>query len=227
MVRTLAWLLPASAAKNRLLTRLGHHVSSRARAAPSLVWDVDEFTVADDASVLVGNVIRHLSAVEIGEGAMLANFNLVSAHPAYKDSYPEPNGLFLEAGAKVLSRHQLDCSAAVRVRSFASIAGHGTNILTHSVDLKRDAQAAYPVTIGERSFVGTRCLLLGGAELPPHSVLAAGSTLLRPEGVERPEGLYAGSPAVFKKKVDGAWFHRRHPHTNDLYVPSTGRTIRG
>lgn len=225
--RTLAWLLPASRAKNRLLTRLGHHISPTAHVAPNLVWDVDEFTVADGASVLTGNVIRHLAAVEIGERAMLAKCNLVTAHPAYKVNYPEPNGLFLASGAKVLSRHQLDCSAAVRVCSFASIAGHGTNVLTHSIDLARNAQAAYPVTIGERSFVGTRCLLLGGAELPPHSVLAAGSTLLPARDEERPEGLYAGNPATFRKRVGGAWFRRRHPHTEDLYVPGSGRTIRG
>ena len=227
MARALAWLLPACGTKNRLLTRLGHRVALTAYAAPNLVWDVDEFTVGDDATVLAGNTIRHLSAVEISDGALLAKFNLISAHPTYRAHYPEPNGLFLESGAKVLSRHQLDCSAAVRVCSFATIAGHGTNVLTHSVDLARDAQAAYPVTIGERSFIGTRCLLLGGAELPPRSVLAAGSTLLRAQGEEqRPEGLYAGNPAAFKKRVDGAWFHRRHPHTNDLYVPSTGQTIK-
>lgn len=226
MARALAWLLPACGAKNRLLTRLGHHVAPTALAAPNFVWDVDEFTVGGGALVLAGNMIRHLSAVEVADDALLGKFNLISAHPTYKAHYPEPNGLFLETGAKVLSRHQLDCSAAVRVRSFATIAGHGTNVLTHSVDLGRDAQAAYPVTIGERSFVGTRCLLLGGADLPARSVLAAGSTMLRPRGGERPEGLYAGNPAVFRKKVDGAWFHRRHPHTNNLYVPDTGRTIK-
>lgn len=227
VARALAWLLPAGAMKNRLLTRLGHRIAPRASVAPNLVWDVDEFVVADGASVLSGNMIRHLGAVELGEDAMLGRFNLVSAHPAYKANYPEPNGLFLGDGAKVLNRHQLDCSAAVHVRSFASVAGHGTTVLTHGVDLGRDAQAAYPVTVGERSFVGARCLLLGGAELPPHSVLAAGSTLLRSRGDKRPESLYAGNPAVFRKRVDGAWFHRRHPHTWNLYVPGTGRTIRG
>ncbi|MFU8946824.1 acyltransferase [Mycetocola zhadangensis] len=112
----------------------------------------------------------------------------------------------------------------MEIGAYAAFAGHDSRVLSHSVDLARDAQVAYPVIIGERSFVGTRSLLLGGAVLPPRSILAAGSVLTRRADVGEP-GLWAGAPAKFKGPVNGAWFTRSRMSTSRVYVPETDQTV--
>lgn len=221
-VRTLVWLLPNSGPKKALLNRMGHQISRDAYVGACLVLRVDRFRVGAGARVGRFNVFKDLAAVDFGAGARMGRMNLISAHPVYSRLYP--SGARLEVGprAKITSRHSLDCSGGVRLGELASIAGRQTTVLTHSVDLGRDAQVAYPVDIGQRSFVGSNCLLLGGATLPPRSVLGAGA-VLRGGEVDRP-GLWAGVPATWRGPVDGRWFDRDHTSTTRLYVPETGHT---
>jgi carbonic anhydrase/acetyltransferase-like protein (isoleucine patch superfamily) len=51
------------------------------------------------------------------------------------------------------------------------------------------------VVIGERSFVSTNCVILKGAFLPPRSLLAAHSTLIKATDHKAASGLYVGTPA--------------------------------
>ncbi len=222
---TAVWLLPASRAKNALLRKVGHDVAPSARAAMNLVLRVRRFTVGDGASVGRFNLFKDLSAVELAPGSRIGRMNLISAHPVYARHYPDGARLSLGEKAKVTSRHSVDCSGGVTVGALASVAGRQTLILTHSVDLARDAQVAYPVVVGERSFVGARCLILGGASLPERSVLAAGSVLTR--SGKRDRGVWAGAPATWRAPKEGLWFDREDTSTHRLYVPATGETHEG
>ncbi|BDZ39246.1 acyltransferase [Microbacterium suwonense] len=131
--------------------------------------------------------------------------------------------LVLGEHSYVTSRHGIDCSGSLLVGAYSALAGFGSQVLTHSIDLSRNAQSAYPVVIGERSFVGARCLLLGGGELPARSVLAAGSVLTAAERSE--QGLWAGVPARFKTAMSGRWFDRTIGSTTDVYLPELDETI--
>lgn len=225
VARAAAWLLPAGGAKNSLLRRLGHDVSPTARAAMNLVLRVERFELAPGASVGRFNLFKDLKQVRLAPGARIGRMNLVSAHPVYARLYPDGASLTLGPKAKVTSRHSLDCSGGVEVGELASVAGRQSVLLTHSVDLERDAQVAHPIVVGERSFVGARCLILGGASLPPRSVLAAGSVLTR--GAERRQGVWAGAPAKWRSEKGGAWFDRQETSTHSVYVPATGQTHEG
>ena len=101
--------------------------------------------------------------------------------------------------SNVTMRHIFDCNAPIRVGRFATIAGYRSQFLTHSVDIELCRQDAHGIVIGDYSFVGTGCILLGGATLPYRSVLAAGAVLT--SGAEQSESLYAGVPAKFKKRL--------------------------
>lgn len=57
-----------------------------------------------------------------------------------------------------------------------------------------------PILIKEGSWIGANCVVLPGAELPPHSVLAAGAVLTSLVACE--EGIYAGVPAKLIKKTN-------------------------
>jgi len=97
--------------------------------------------------------------------------------------------------------------------------------MTHAIDLKVDAQSARPISFGERSLVGTDVLVLGGAVLPPRSVLGGGAVLLPGRGTDAP-GLFAGVPAKRVGDVSGAWFDRTGTHTRRAVVTDEDGTER-
>jgi len=224
LIGAAVWLLPAGSAKNRALRRLGHRIDRTAVVRPSLVLRVGRVTMAPRSRIGRWNLFKDLSEVSLDEGATIGRFNLVSSHPVYRRLYRHGARLTMGPGSKITSRHQLDCSGSMELGALSSIAGQDTRVLSHSVDLRRDAQAAWPVVIGERSFVGARCLILGGAELPPRSVLAAGSVLPRAREPRSP-GLWAGAPAALRGPVDGAWFDRVAGHTRRVFDPSSGEVV--
>ena len=224
LLRLLFWLAPPSPLKNRILSVLGHRIEPGARLSPCVVWKVRDFRVADGGMVRPLSVFKNLERVEIGRDALLGPFNLVSAHPVFAAVGLDAGCLLLDDGAFITSRHSIDCSGSVRLGRFSAIAGHGTTVLTHSIDLDEDAQAARPVAIGEYSFVGTNCLLLGGASVPARSVLAAGAVLPKDIDGPREPGVWAGVPArrVSDVPPDAAWFHRTSPATRDVIDPVSG-----
>lgn len=224
LARLVVWVLPASAGKNALLRRLGHDVAPTATARSSLVWRVERIRMAEDSRIGRWNLIKNMREVSVAGRASIGRLNVVSSHPVYARLYRDGAALHVEDHGKITSRHHLDCSGGVTVGSFASIAGSGTTLLTHSVDLRRDAQVARPIDVGAYSFVGARCMVLGGAVLPERSVLGAGSVLTRSRE-ERDPGLWAGVPAAHRGSVGGAWFERTTTHTKRVYIPGTGETV--
>ena len=217
------WLLPASRVKNRLLTACGHSVAPSATARSNLVWKVRAFEMAANARINRWNLIKGLTKVRLSDSATIGKNNVISAHGSYA-RIPGSGRLELGDHAYVTSRHGLDCSGSFILGPFSALAGFGSQVLTHSIDLTRNAQSAYPIVIGERSFVGARCLLLGGAQLPSRSVLAAGSVLTDADRAD--EGLWAGVPARYKSTVEGLWFDRTVGATTEVYVPEQAREIR-
>jgi len=223
-IRTAVWMLPPGRGKNRMLNRLGDQIDPTAVLYPNLVRNVDRVVVGPRARIGLGNVIKQLRVLSLGPGATIGRYNLISAHPVYRRLLPGGARLELAERGAVTSRHTLDCAGSVKVHEGAMIAGHSSTVLTHSIDLERDAQTAYPVEVGAYSFVGAHCLMLGGARLPDHSVLAAGSVLPRVKGEPEP-GLWAGVPARRRGDTDGAWFSRPTTGTRRVFIPSTGEVI--
>lgn len=216
IARAFAWLAPAGGAKNALLRRLGHDVHPTARVRSSVVWHVDRLVVGPGATIGRLNLLRNLTAVTVGEAASIGKFNVITAHPAFRRN-PGSGTFVVGHHATVTSRHSFDCSAAVTVGPYSLVAGRGTTVMTHSIDLKLDAQRARPIEVGERSFVGTRSVLVGGAILPPRSVLGAGAVLLPGRGDDAP-GLFGGVPARRLSDISGAWFDRPQTHTRRVVL---------
>ena len=66
------------------------------------------------------------------------------------------------------------------------------------------------MTVGAYCFVGTNCVLLGGAALPDRSVLGAKSLLNK--AFTEPGQLYGGVPAKLLQPIpqaETAYFHRQ------------------
>lgn len=220
----LAWILPSTAAKRSLLGRLGHHVDPSATVRPNLVWRVGELSMGPGSGLGLLNIVKNMRSVSLGAGTRVGRLNVISAHPVYRRLYPAGAVLRLEDGVTLTSRHALDCSGGITVGAFSLVAGRGSVLMTHSIDAARDAQVAHPITIGSRTFVSTRCLVLGGATIPDRSLVAAGAVVPRSREVREP-GTYAGVPARRIGDAEGAWFDRTTPQTRRVYVPATDQTV--
>jgi acetyltransferase-like isoleucine patch superfamily enzyme len=114
----------------------------------------------------------------------------------------------LDEHAAITSRHFIDCTNRVHIGFNSTIAGFQTQILTHNIDLTLNRQSSSPVSIGRCSFVGTKCIILGGSSLPDMSVLGANSLLNKRHDDNL--RLYAGSPAKSVKTLDpkAGYFNR-------------------
>lgn len=116
--------------------------------------------------------------------------------------------LVLGEHSAITNRHLLDCTSAVTIGRFTTVAGFQSQILTHSIDLAASRQDSAPVRLGDYCFVGTNCVLLGGSALPDFSVLGAKSLLNKPHADTH--RLYAGVPARIIKELprDLGYFRR-------------------
>ncbi|MEZ0342883.1 hypothetical protein ACAG25_23240 [Mycobacterium sp. pV006] len=202
------WLLPPSRLKNRLLRLFGHHIATTARIGPSIVLRVKSVHVGEYARVELFNVLRGMSSVRLEDFAIIESWNWISAHPVYQRLDPDAGTLYMGFRAKLGSRNYLDCSGTIAIRPYGTVGGNRCLLQTHQPDFLHDRQAVGRVTVGRHASVGSCAVLLKGAFLPDRSILAANSTLTSATGKALRSGLYAGSPAVWKKELDGAWFHR-------------------
>jgi acetyltransferase-like isoleucine patch superfamily enzyme len=153
-----------------------------------------------------GTVCVHLDEVRLGEHARVGRLNWITGFPQSDSAtfFKHVNGRIarLQVGrhAAITNRHLIDCTSEVNIGAFATVAGFRSQLLSHSVDLAANRQHSSPIVIGERCFVGTGCIVLGGAKLPTCSVLGAGSLLNK--AYEQTHTLYAGQPARAVKQLE-------------------------
>jgi acetyltransferase-like isoleucine patch superfamily enzyme len=196
----LPWML-----RRRLLQWCcGYRLHPTARIGLALVCP-DELVMAEHSSIGHLTVAKGLKRLELGPHATIGRGNWISGFPAanktffahQKDRVPE---LLLGAQSAITHRHIIDCTNAVHIGAFTTVAGYRSQILTHSIDLMDCRQSSAPVTIGDYCFVGTDCVLLGGSVLPSYSALGAKSLLNKPYDQQR--ALYAGVPARPVKSLE-------------------------
>jgi acetyltransferase-like isoleucine patch superfamily enzyme len=134
----------------------------------------------------------------VHESSSIGNLNWITGYPSdlpghFEHQLERRPELVLGRDSAITNRHLVDCTASVRIGSFATFAGFASQLLTHSINLQTNRQEAYPITIGDYCFVGTNCVLLGGSALPDYCVLGAKSLLNRAQ-TDR-YFLYGGVPA--------------------------------
>jgi acetyltransferase-like isoleucine patch superfamily enzyme len=198
--------------RQKILRKMfGHEVHPSARIGISFI-SVGHLYMAEGSGIASLTLIRGLRECLLHEEVDIGRFNWITAIPLGGDEFfqkvenRDPS-LEIGFGSVILHRHIVDCNAKVTLGELSGLAGYRTTVLTHGVDIRENAQTAVPVTIGDRTMVGSNCVLLGGAEVPAYSVVSAGSTV---RSAFTEPGLYSGVPA---KKVadlpqDAKFFHR-------------------
>lgn len=168
--------------------------------------DVKKLTMAKNSKIGNLNVIKGVETVVLGENSIIGNLNWITAFPLGLGSHhfahqPDRDpSLILGNESAITNRHLIDCTNKVVVGCFVTIAGYGTQILTHSIDLRLNRQNSDSVQIMDFSFVGTRTVILPNSYLPVGSVVSACSVI---KGrFSDTYTLYCGNPAIPVKKLD-------------------------
>lgn len=208
MLHIICWLLPASTLKNRILRRFGHDVSDSAVIGPNLVVGVKKFVIADHARIEPFNAFRGLSHVRIEAHGRIGSWNWISAHPVYQEIDPDAGTLYVGYCAALGSRGYLDVSGTFIVREYSLVGGNRVFIQTHEPDFSSERQTVGRISVGHHSMVASRAVMLKGTHLPAQSLLAANSTMTRNSAPDGRPGLYAGSPAHWKRETPGRFFER-------------------
>ncbi len=200
--------------RRRILTALfGYKIHRTSRIGFSIICP-DHLEMGENSWIGNLTVCKGLSLLKLEESAIIGNLNWITGFPlGDKSSFThDPDRrpeLIVEAHAVITNRHWVDCTNAVHVGRFASFAGCGSQILTHSIEFDNCRQASRPIRIGEYCFVGTGSILLGGSVLPDYSILGAGSLLNKAFTEEH--FLYGGVPARAIKALSAelGYFHRQ------------------
>ena len=158
-------------------------------------------------------VAIHLDTIELGDFSTIGRSNWITGYPSDgREHFTHQTGrrpcLIVAEHSAITKKHYLDCTHEIRIGKFTTIAGHHSELLTHSIDIVAGRQDSKPIGIGDYCFVSTRCVILGGAKLPSQSVLAAGAVLNK--SFDEKFTLYGGVPAKAVKAIspDARYFHR-------------------
>lgn len=202
--RALLVLLPWPLRRRILVRWLGHEIDPTAWIG--LAWVFPKKLVMGPGSRIGhGTVCVHLDEVRLAAGARIGRLNWVTGFPggggtAFAHQPARVSRLRLDREAAITNRHLIDCTSEVRIGAWATVAGFRSQLLSHSIDLTHNRQDSAPIEIGARCFVGTGCIVLGGARLPDCAVLGAGAVLNKAHTATHT--LYAGQPARAVKTLD-------------------------
>lgn len=151
------------------------------------------------------NVAVNLEKITMNEDTSISRNNWITGYPLNKHNHFQEQKdrkpyLIMGKGSAITKNHMIDCTDLIEIGEYTSVAGYGTQILTHSTSLEHNKQRCAPIRIGARSFVGTRSILLPGVRLPDSSVLGAGAVLTKE--FNETFSMYGGVPAKFIKTME-------------------------
>lgn len=203
---SLAGLLPQGPLKNALLRRAGADVHPSARVAPCLLVGVRELHLAERSSIGVGTVVRDLERLDLAEGALLGQFNWISASRMLVDA-GGAGELRLARQAAITSRHYIDASGGVRIGNHSTVAGVRSTFMTHGIDWRDNTQRTKGIAIGRYCLIGSNCSITPGTALGDESVVGMGASLA---GVLPGGALILSSRAVsVRGSLQGRFFQRQ------------------
>lgn len=165
------------------------------------------------------NVAVNLHLIILNKNSSINRSNWITGFPIntksehFKHQKDRESKLILDDEASITKKHHIDCTNSIIIGKYSVIAGYSSQFLTHSINIIENRQDSLPIVIGDYCFVGTNCVILGGAKLPSFSVLGAKS-LLNKQFTEEYH-LYGGNPAKKIKLLpeETKFFKRKSRYT--------------
>lgn len=204
------WLLPPSPFKNSLLRRLGNTIGDEVSLGPNLVIACGPFVIGDKTVISPFNIFRRMAKVEMEKANFIGRMNQFTAAPSYQKFSDRAGVMVMAEQSAFTNRHYVDCSGRIELGAYCAIGGTRSILQTHEIDIVEDRTTIGTITIGEQSLTSTSCLILKNARVPGWSVVAAGSVVTASgSGDEAKPGLYAGSPAKWRREMpECKWWYR-------------------
>lgn len=213
LLKVLTYFLPWPLRRRALQSWFGFQIHPTARIGLSWIFP-QNLVMEANARIDHLTVAINLSRIEMKQNSIMGRGNWITGFPLQSDSlhfrhqtnrHPE---LVMGESSAITKNHHIDCTDRIIVGRFSTIAGYGSQLLTHSIDLVNSRQDSAPITIGEYCFVGTNVVVLGGSNLPSRSVLGAKSLLSKSFTTEWT--LYGGVPAkpITEISKDAKYFTR-------------------
>lgn len=204
VLKAFAVVLPWGLKRRVLSIFFGYQLAPSARIGLSWVYP-KKLVMEEGSRIGPFCTIIHLDEVffkarsSMGRGNWVTGFPSGTGSPHFARQKGRVSRLALGEHAAITKNHHIDCTSPVEVGAFTTIAGYQSQFLTHSINLQECRQESKPIKIGDYCLVGTNVVVLGGAELPDHSVLGAKSLLNKRQ--TEPWSLYAGVPAAKKSEI--------------------------
>ena len=188
----------------RLIHRrlLGYNIHPTAKIGRAFI-DVDRLEMSERASIGSLTVIRGCEDVIMREEAVIGGLvwvNAVRKDKGYFAGQDRHCALIMDRGSAITYLHFLDCCDTIEFGACSVLAGYGSQLLTHNVDMVLMKLRAQPVRIGHHTMIGTSSVILPGVTIPACSVVSAGSVMHRWSIDDGPH-LYTGVPAVARRKL--------------------------
>jgi acetyltransferase-like isoleucine patch superfamily enzyme len=198
LLKLLITLLPWTIRRPLLQKCYGYEIHQTARIGISWVFP-KKLVMLPNSRIDHFNIAVNLDFMKLESNASIGRSNWITGFPTRTDSkhfvhQPDRKAeLILGESSAITKKHHLDCTNTIHIGKFSTIAGYDSQFLTHSINVIENIQDSHAIAIGDYTFVGTNCVVLGGSKLPSHSVLGAKSLLNKTFELEWK--LYGGVPA--------------------------------
>lgn len=197
-------LLPWSLRRRLLNMFWGYEIHPKARIGFSYIYP-KKLIMEEGATIGHLNIAIHLDKIVIKKNSIIARSNWITGFPTDTDSRhfshdkQRKSELIIGDESAITKHHHIDCTNAIHIGKYVTIAGYYSQLLTHSINVYEGCQDSHTIIIGDYCFVSTGVKILGGSVLPPYSVLGAGAVLNKcyTDG----HILYVGVPAKPIKKI--------------------------
>lgn len=192
--------------RRRILTYCFNYKIDKTAKIGFSIFLCDELILEPYSTILHFVFVKNINRLHLNAYSKLGGFNLLSGFNTrntnvFKNVRERKCEFILGVHTRVTSKHFFDCNGGIYIGDYTTIAGAGTEILTHSIDVYKNIQDIASVNIGCYCFVGTKSIILKGASLPDYSILAAGSVLVH--NYSQDHAVYAGNPAKLIKSLSG------------------------
>jgi acetyltransferase-like isoleucine patch superfamily enzyme len=197
---------------------LGWDIHPTAFIGRSLIL-ANKVTMGPHSSIGPFNVFRDIDELRMAEGANISARNWVIGVPPESVLYlKNPNrdpSLVMGRYAMITVGHEIDVADRVELADHAAVAGFGSAILTHSLNLVTDKFVTGKVRIGEYGVLMSGCTMQNGTSIPDRSIVSAGSVVATKLRAERT--FYRGNPAEAVRELpESLAFYRREGRQSQI-----------
>ncbi|MEC4747769.1 hypothetical protein [Methylomicrobium sp. Wu6] len=151
----------------------------------------------DDVRIGKLNRFKWLEEIYVGEGTTIVTGNVAFGTRPGISPFEGFQKLYLGKDCVITNRHLLDVSDELIIGDNVTIAGEGSQFWTHGFDLQH-VKIQAGIKVGNRVYIGSRCMVLGGAHVANDVVIGAGTTVAR--SIDH-SGFYVSSGLVRKSDV--------------------------